>query len=112
MIGQSLHQPGMQLTNTVQGQGRTMTSEIDVGQTATDTDHHPVTIASSLQPRGSVTAAFFLFLMSAGALGSLAVTLIYNHTTLSVVEVIAVFILLSFLINLFRGKYHAPLQTS
>lgn len=60
-------------------------------------------IASALQPRGAVTAAFFLFLMSAGALGSLAVTLIYNHTTLSVVEVIAVFILLSFLLNLFRS---------
>ncbi len=63
-------------------------------------------IASSLQSRGAVTAAFFLFLMSAGALGSLCVTLIYNHTTISVVEVIAALILLSFLINLLRRREH------
>ena len=59
-------------------------------------------IASSLQPRGSVTAAFFLYLMAVSALGSLAVTLVYDHTTLSVVEVIAGFISVSFVLNIFR----------
>jgi MFS transporter, DHA1 family, multidrug resistance protein len=59
-------------------------------------------IATSTQPRGALTAAFFLYLMTLSALGSLSVTLIYNHTTLSIVEVIAAFIALSFLFNLFR----------